>query len=175
MQKWFPVLAASTAMLLISNPALAADDAGMGYVGLGAGDVRVGDQFTVFRKKDRVFDPDTGRLIGYHVDVLGWISILEIGEEASLAKIEASHAEIELGDRLMEREDLQALLLEVDLEGVDLAIALDDLVRELRIPLLERRDRVAEGALDLGGEGEGVGLQPVHGALQQDRHGTSWR
>lgn len=37
MQKWFPVLAASTAMLLISNPAFAADDAGMGYVGLGAG------------------------------------------------------------------------------------------------------------------------------------------
>ena len=36
MQKWFPVLVASTAMLLISNPAFAADD-GMGYVGLGAG------------------------------------------------------------------------------------------------------------------------------------------
>ena len=36
MQKWFPVLAASTAMLLISNPAFAADD-GAGFIGLGAG------------------------------------------------------------------------------------------------------------------------------------------
>ena len=76
------------------------------YIGLGAGDVREDDEFTVFRKQERVFDPDTGRLLGYHVDVLGWISVVEIGEEASLAQIEVSHAEIERGDRLMPREEI---------------------------------------------------------------------
>jgi hypothetical protein len=75
------------------------------YIGLGAGDVVRGDQFTVFRERERVFDPDTGRLLGYHVDKLGWVEVQEPGAEASLGVIRKSDSEIERGDRIVPREE----------------------------------------------------------------------
>ncbi len=78
------------------------------YLGLGAGDARPGDRYTVFRKRERVFDPDTGRLLGYHVDVLGWIEVEEPGTEASLAVIRRSDSEVERGDRVAPREEPQS-------------------------------------------------------------------
>ena len=42
------------------------------YLGLGEGDVEAGDEFTVFRDVEPVRDVEGGRLLGYHVDVLGW-------------------------------------------------------------------------------------------------------
>ncbi len=77
------------------------------YVGFGAGDTRPGDRYTVFRMRERVFDPDTGRLLGYHVDVLGWVEVEEPGAEASLAVIRKSDAEVERSDRIMPREEPQ--------------------------------------------------------------------
>ena len=74
------------------------------YIGLGAEDVARGDRFTIFRTKERVFDPDTGRMLGWHVDLLGWLEVLETDDETSLAEIRRSGSEIELGDRLMPRE-----------------------------------------------------------------------
>jgi hypothetical protein len=74
------------------------------YIGLGWGDVEVGDEFTIFRERDRVADPDTRRLLGYHVDILGWLQVTETHEETSLARIRESGAEIAKGDRLMVRE-----------------------------------------------------------------------
>jgi hypothetical protein len=50
------------------------------YIGLGWGDVEVGDEFTIFRESDRVVDPDTRRLLGYHVDILGWLEVVEKGD-----------------------------------------------------------------------------------------------
>ncbi len=76
------------------------------YVGLGEGDAQRGDEFTVFRVRERVFDPDTGRMLGYHVDILGWLEITEPGIESSLALLRQSDSEIERGDRIMPREPL---------------------------------------------------------------------
>jgi hypothetical protein len=73
------------------------------YIGLGADDVQVGDQFTVFRAREKVFDPDTRRLLGYHVDLLGWTEVTEPHGDTSTAEIRMSSAEIEVGDRLMRR------------------------------------------------------------------------
>jgi nucleoid-associated protein YgaU len=73
------------------------------YIGLGEGDIEVGDEFAVFRTEDRVLDPDTGRLLGYHVEVLGWIEVEETHPETSVATIRLSAAEIERGDRLVPR------------------------------------------------------------------------
>ncbi len=73
------------------------------YIGLGADDVQVGDQFTVFRTREKVFDPDNGRLLGYHVDLLGWAEVIEPHDDTSTAEIKLSVAEIEVGDRLMPR------------------------------------------------------------------------
>lgn len=74
------------------------------YIGLGADDVSVGDQFTVFRTREKVFDPDTNRLLGYHVDLLGWVEVEEPDAESSLASIRMSASEIQIGDRVIPRE-----------------------------------------------------------------------
>jgi hypothetical protein len=74
------------------------------YIGLGEQDASVGDQFTIFRTQEKVFDPDTDRLLGYHVKLLGWVEVEETDAEASVAVIRMSAAEMELGDRVMPRE-----------------------------------------------------------------------
>ena len=74
------------------------------YIGLGEQNASVGDQFTVFRAQEKVFDPDTNRLLGYHVKLLGWVEVEETDAEASVAVIRMSAAEMELGDRVMPRE-----------------------------------------------------------------------
>jgi hypothetical protein len=77
------------------------------HVGLGREDVEPGDRFTIFRTREKVFDPETGRMLGWHVDLLGWLEVLEPADESSLAEIRLSAAEIEVGDRLMPRETPQ--------------------------------------------------------------------
>jgi nucleoid-associated protein YgaU len=74
------------------------------YIGLGEQDASVGDQFTIFRTQEKVFDPDTNRLLGYHVKLLGWVEVEETAAESSLALVRMSGAEMELGDRVMPRE-----------------------------------------------------------------------
>ncbi len=90
------------------------------YIGLGEDEVKVGDEFTVFRTNQKVVDPDTGALLGYHVDFVGWAKVGETSPETSLAKIRMSTGEIEVGDRVMPREPLPP---EIDLKptpgGVD--------------------------------------------------------
>jgi hypothetical protein len=74
------------------------------YVGLGSDEVAKGDRFTIFRTREKVFDPDTGRMLGWHVDLLGWLEVQEPSDETSQAEIRLAGAEIEIGDRLMPRE-----------------------------------------------------------------------
>jgi LysM domain len=74
------------------------------YIGLGESDVHKGDQFTIFRTNQKVFDPDTGALLGYQIEVLGWLEVEQTYPEASLAKIMMSSSDIERDDRLMPRE-----------------------------------------------------------------------
>ena len=90
------------------------------YIGFGSDEVSAGDQFTIFRTREKVFDPDTGRLLGYHVDLLGWAQVQEAHEEASLAEIRVSTAEIEVGDRLMPRPPpLEDIPLQPSPQGVE--------------------------------------------------------
>jgi nucleoid-associated protein YgaU len=74
------------------------------YIGLGGEKTSVGDQFTVFRTQEMVIDPDTNRLLGYHVNMLGWIEVQEVDAEASLAVVRLSAGDMELGDRVTPRE-----------------------------------------------------------------------
>jgi nucleoid-associated protein YgaU len=74
------------------------------YIGLGDQQASVGDQFTIFRTEEKIYDPDTNRLLGYHVDMLGWVEVEETDAEASLAVIRMSAGEMELGDRVTPRE-----------------------------------------------------------------------
>lgn len=74
------------------------------YIGLGENDVAVGDQFTIFQTHEKVTDPDTEELLGYHVDMVGWVEVEETHPETSIAKIWRSNADIKRGDRLMPRQ-----------------------------------------------------------------------
>ena len=76
------------------------------YVGMPEGDTQKADQFTIFRVREKVFDPDTGRLLGHHVEILGWVEIEQPSPESALATIRESFGEIEIGDRLIPREPL---------------------------------------------------------------------
>lgn len=76
------------------------------YVGVPEGDTQKGDQFTIFRVQEKVFDPDSGRVLGHHVEILGWIEIEQPNPESALASIHESFGEIQVGDRVMPREPL---------------------------------------------------------------------
>jgi len=73
------------------------------YIGLGEGDVQVGEQFDIVRKETRVVDPATKRFLGYHVKSLGWLEVVEVHGETSLAKIGLSTDDIWVGDKLLPR------------------------------------------------------------------------
>ncbi len=74
------------------------------YIGLGEDEVDAGDEFTVFRVDEKVYDPDNGDLLGYHVNVLGWLEVEKPSPESSLATIRRSLGEMERGDLLVRRE-----------------------------------------------------------------------
>ena len=76
------------------------------FVGMPEGDTQKGDQYVIFRVQEKVFDPDTGRVLGHHVEILGWVEIEQPNPESALATIRESFGEIEVGDRLMPREPL---------------------------------------------------------------------
>jgi len=92
------------------------------YIGLGEGDVEVGDQFEIIRKQDKVEDPETGRFLGYYVAALGWIEVTEVHEQSSLAAIRLSTEDIRGGDRLIPRRpetrDIAVQPSPEDIEGM---------------------------------------------------------
>jgi hypothetical protein len=73
------------------------------YVGLGAGSVKVGDQFLVFEEIEAVRSVDGGRLVGYHIKHLGWLQITSVSVESSMATIEEAWHEMERGARVIAR------------------------------------------------------------------------
>jgi predicted HD phosphohydrolase len=71
---------------------------------------------------------------------------LEVGHE-----LERHGDEAQVGrDRLAPREHAKALVVDLDLEPVDLAVELDRLLRQVAVALHERADAALEHLLDLG-------------------------
>ncbi len=90
------------------------------FIGLGESEVEVGDQFTAFRTREKVFDPDSGMLLGYHVETLGWLEVRETFPETSLANIRMSTGVLQEGVRVIPREPLpMEIPLRVSPEGVE--------------------------------------------------------
>jgi hypothetical protein len=73
------------------------------YIGIGDGEVEVGDRFDVIRKQEKVKDPESGRFLGYYVRVMGWIEVDEVHPETALATIRMSTEDLDVGDRLIPR------------------------------------------------------------------------
>jgi hypothetical protein len=71
------------------------------YLGLGQGDVHVGETFVLFRNSTLVNDPKTGRFLGYYVNVLGRAEVIEVQAESSVAVIRSSVDGSIIGDRAL--------------------------------------------------------------------------
>lgn len=71
------------------------------FLSPGAGEVEKGDRFTVVRVEDQVRDPETERTMGVYVERLGWVEVIDVESESSVAVIRSSAREIEVGDRLL--------------------------------------------------------------------------
>lgn len=69
-------------------------------VGLGEGQVHVGDRFHVYRLRRRVLHPETRKVVGFFVEILGRVEIREVHPESSFAMITNAYSEIEPGDLL---------------------------------------------------------------------------
>ncbi len=72
-------------------------------IGLGEGEVQVGDQFEIFRTQSRVTDLDTGMHFGWATNQLGWLEVTRVDQESSRAIIRKSRSEIQRGDHLLPR------------------------------------------------------------------------
>jgi hypothetical protein len=79
------------------------------YLGFGQGQAQVGDQFTIFRPSEKVYDTKRGHLFGYAVEVLGWAEVIEVHPESSVAEIRMSFAEAAVGDRAVRRDRVEAM------------------------------------------------------------------
>lgn len=62
--------------------------------------VKAGDRFTIFSVDREVRHPANGRVVGFIVDVLGILEVIEIGKDVATARIDVSYKEIPLGARL---------------------------------------------------------------------------
>lgn len=77
-------------------------------IGFGEGETQVGAQYDIFRTAEKVTDPDTGILFGYHTEYLGWLEVTDVQEESSWAIIRLSRSEIQNGDELLPRRPRSA-------------------------------------------------------------------
>jgi len=94
---------AAASILGNTSPPLLMAQADRIWIGLGAGEVAEGDQFTVLRVGSKVFDPETNRMLGRHVEFLGWLQVKEVDVEVSLAVVMESTDVMRQGDRLVPR------------------------------------------------------------------------
>lgn len=74
------------------------------YIGLGQGEVAVGDEFQIVRKMERVHDLDSGADLGYHVAILGWARVTAVNAETATALVRMSVDPIERGDPVLPRK-----------------------------------------------------------------------
>jgi hypothetical protein len=74
------------------------------YLPLGEGEVSVGDEFTIFRDVLKIRDVDTGAVLGYHFDELGWLVIQAVEGESSIGVISEATSEMARQDRILQRE-----------------------------------------------------------------------
>ena len=73
------------------------------YLGLGEGDTKVGDRFTIFEVVEVVRDVGSNRILGHHVDVLGWLEVRKLTGDTSIGEIRVSYAEVPRGARILAR------------------------------------------------------------------------
>jgi len=113
-------LEAATSILDSTTPRTWLAEGDMIDLGLGEGHVEVGDEFTVFRDAEPVRDLDDSRLLGYHVDILGWAVVRKVVGESAIAEIRMSNAEIHRGDLMIPRlTEPSEVAIKTSPDGID--------------------------------------------------------
>ena len=77
---------------------------------MGEGDVEVGDRFTIFQTVEEIRDVETNRVLGHHVDILGWVEVNELTGDTSIGEIRESYTEMRRGVRVMRRPILERIV-----------------------------------------------------------------
>jgi hypothetical protein len=72
-------------------------------LGLGAGQVKVGDKFMIFEEIEAVRSLETEFILGFHVNNLGWVEVTDVSAESSAAIIREAWYEITRGARVVPR------------------------------------------------------------------------
>jgi len=75
-------------------------------LGLGEGEVEVGDQYSIFQIVEEVRDPGTNRVLGHHVEKLGWVEVNELTGDTSIGSIRQAYDLIRRGALIVPREQL---------------------------------------------------------------------
>jgi hypothetical protein len=89
-------------------------------LGLGEGEVSVGQRLEIFRQGPAVKDPQTRLPIGWETKVLGWAEVVEVHEETAVAMIRMSRGEIRRGDHVLPRPSVNSEIVvgtRPDVEG----------------------------------------------------------
>jgi hypothetical protein len=142
-------------------------------IGLGEGAVREGDQFEIFRQREHVFDPMTGKPFGWATEQLGWLEVVAVHPESASAVIRLSTSEVRRGDRLLPRTKPQA---EIQVRSAPAVEGHVVFTPDSRLNMagadVVYLDRGARDGLEVGspleiyrplGEGDGVGVDAARG------------
>jgi nucleoid-associated protein YgaU len=99
-------LSAATSIVSSVSPRTWLLEADTVVLGLGEGETSVGMRYDVFRDAVPVRDPLTTSVIGYHVEILGWLQVTAVHGDSSTGLIRMSKSEMMRGDRVIEREEV---------------------------------------------------------------------
>lgn len=114
-------LSAATSIVSSASPRTWLLEGDSVVLGLGEGETSVGARYDVFRDAVPVRDPETARIVGYHVEILGWIEVTAVHGDSSSAVIRSSKSEMLRGNQVIDRPAMPAELGLIaappDLEG----------------------------------------------------------
>lgn len=121
------------------------------FVNKGEGDVVPGDQFSLFRTSQKVYDPETHKTLGYHSEIVGWLEITKVHGDTARARIQQSYTDFVPGVYLQPR-----LQQEVDIEILESPTAIEGQIADL---MLHQKYR-GNGDVVVLNRGEKHGLLP---------------
>jgi len=101
-------LSAATSIVSSTSPRTWLLEGDSVVLGLGEGETSVGARYDVFRDAVPVRDPETAKIIGYHVEILGWIEITAVHGDSSSAVIRSSRSEMQRGNQVIDRQTVPA-------------------------------------------------------------------
>jgi len=162
---------ASTSIVDSPSPRQLLSEGDRVYLGMGEGEVEVGDQFTVFRTVDEISDIETSRTLGYHVEILGWLEVKELTGDTAIAEIRMSYLDMERGDRITPRI--------VEPQRIDIRTS-PDAVEGKIVYMPSRRTMMADGGYVYVNRGSVHGLEvgtafEVYEDGRVERETVNWR